>query len=99
VDVGLARAVRDEGLPQLIFNCYELMVPPVLSASFHQSLPPPVEKLGVSSWFATRCCLMEDVGPKLGAVLSNSDPSLTKKKAPAASPTIPGWMGGAERVV
>jgi hypothetical protein len=76
----LAKAGTDVGVNQLVFNCYELLVPPVLSASFHMSQPPPVQKLAVSSWFATRCCLMEDVGPKLGALLSNSGPSLSKKK-------------------
>jgi hypothetical protein len=89
--------VSDVGVNRLVFNCYELMVAPVLSASFHNSQPPPAQKLAVTSWFASRCCLMEDVGPKLGALLSNSDPSLSKKQhLLQVKQSLAGWVAPKE---
>lgn len=60
---------------QLLFDCYQLAVPPVLKAAFHTTCVPKENvRLCVPSWFATRCCLMEAVGPKFHALLKNPAP-------------------------
>jgi hypothetical protein len=43
---------------QKLFYFFEQQMPPVLSASFYEPCLPPAQKLAVSSWFATRSCLL-----------------------------------------
>jgi hypothetical protein len=44
---------------QKLFYFFEQQMPPVLSASFYEPHPPSIQKLAVSSWFATRSCLLD----------------------------------------
>jgi len=44
---------------QKLFYFFEQQMPPVLSASFYEPNLPSAQKLAVSSWFATRSCLLD----------------------------------------
>ena len=68
-DVSLEEALPTCYVHQLLFNFYELQMPPVLSPSFYEPQPPSVDKLAVACWFATRCSLLEV--PKYAVNLSD----------------------------
>lgn len=58
-DPRLEKALTECMVYQELFKLFELQMPPVLSTSFYEPQLPPVQKLAVSTWFATRCCLLE----------------------------------------
>jgi len=53
------KEVTVDTLSQLLFDCYQLAVPPVLSEKYHLGQIVDNHDLSISAWFAAWCCLME----------------------------------------